>query len=40
MDDGVLAVANKVEAAPIVSLSLLACLGKIAFLEKLTFRQN
>ncbi len=40
MDDGALADANKVEAAPIESLTLLACLGKIAFLEKLSFPRS
>ncbi len=40
MDDGALADANKAEAAPIESLTLLACLGKTAFLEKLLFRQS
>ncbi len=37
MDDGVLADDNKAEAALIESLTLLACLGKTAFLEKLSF---
>ena len=40
MDDGALADATKVEAAPIESLTLLAHLGKTAFLEKLLFRQS
>jgi hypothetical protein len=40
LDDGVLADANKAEAALIESLTLLACLGKTAFLEKLSFRQS
>jgi hypothetical protein len=40
MDDGLLADANKAEAAPIDSVTLLACLGKTAFLEKLLFRQS
>ena len=35
MDDGALADANKAEAAPIESLTLLARLGKTAFLEKI-----
>ncbi len=34
-DLDMLADANKAEAAPIESLTLLACLGKTAFLEKL-----
>ena len=33
MDDGTLADANKAEAASIESLTLLACLGKTAFLK-------
>ncbi len=40
MDDGALADANKAEAVPIESLTLLACLGKTAFLEKLSFRRS
>ncbi len=40
MDDDALANANKAEAAPIESLTLLACLGKAAFLEKLSFRRS
>jgi hypothetical protein len=40
MDDGTIADANKAEAAPIESLTLLACLGKTAFLEKLWFRRS
>ena len=40
MDDDVLADANKAEAARIESLTLLACLGKIAFLEKLLFKHS
>jgi hypothetical protein len=40
MDDGALADANKSEAAPIESLTLLACLGKNALLEKLLFQQS
>ncbi len=34
MDDGTLAATNKAEAAPIESLTLLACLGKTDFLDK------
>jgi hypothetical protein len=40
MDDGALANANKTEAAPIESLTLLACLDKFAFLRKLLFQQS
>ena len=40
MDDGTLADANKAETAPIESLTLLACLGKAAFFEKLSFQQS
>jgi hypothetical protein len=40
MDDDTLVDANKAEAAPFESLTLLACLGKTAFLEKLLFRQS
>jgi hypothetical protein len=40
MDDGALADANKAEAVPIESLTLLACLGKAPFLEKLSFQQS
>jgi hypothetical protein len=40
MDDGALADANKAEAAPIESLTLLARLGKTAFLEKFLFRRS
>ena len=40
MDDDALAGANKAEAVPIESLTLLACLGKTAFLEKLSFQQS
>ena len=40
MDDGALADANKAEAVLIESLTLLACIGKTAFLEKLLFRQS
>ncbi len=40
MDDGAFADANKAEAAPIESLTLLTCLGKTAILEKLLFRQS
>ena len=40
MDDGMLADANKAEAALIEPLTLLACLGKTAFLKKLLFQQS
>ena len=40
MDDGALADPSKAEAALIESLTLLACLGKTAFLEKLLFRRS
>ncbi len=40
MDDGTLADANKAEAAPFESLTLLVCLGKTAFLKKLSFQQS
>ena len=40
MDDDALADANKAEAVPIESLTLLSCLGKTAFLEKLLFRRS
>jgi hypothetical protein len=40
MDDGVLANANKAKAVPIESLTLLTCLGKTFFLEKLSIRQS
>ena len=40
MDDGALADANKAEAAPSESLTLLACLGKTAFLKKLLFQRS
>jgi hypothetical protein len=40
MDDGALADANKAEAVLIESLTLLAYLGKTAFLEKLSFRRS
>jgi hypothetical protein len=40
MDDSALADAIKAEAAPIESLTVLACLGKTAFLEKLLFQQS
>jgi hypothetical protein len=40
MDDDALADANKAEPVPIESLTLLACLGKTAFLEKLLFQQG
>jgi hypothetical protein len=40
MDNGTLADANKAGAAPIESLTLLTCLGKTAFLKKLSFRRS
>jgi hypothetical protein len=40
MDDGALADTNKAEAVLIESLTLLAWLGKTAFLKKLSFRRS